>query len=714
MPGTLVSAGTISGKVLDPEGKPVVQVRLLLVSKGKTVQSLFTDAEGGYVFSDLPSGTYELLLLLSSISVQKEIVVVEQSAMATRDLRLRFSADAEEIVVTATRTQAPAGLIGNSVSVLTDDEIEAQHATSVAELLRNIPGSNVLQIGGRGSLTSLFVRGGESDYNKVLLDGIPLNQPGGAVDLSNLSTMNVSRVEVVRGPQSALYGSDAITSVIQIFTIDKPAAKPEAGFFLEGGSYDTFRAGTSLRASSGPFSFSSSFQHLSTENSEPNDYFRNNSVASTLQAKTSRNSTLTLLARAERGKSGVPGPTAFERSDEEEYYRKRDLVWAASWEFQNKPNWSQRFSYSHSFISQLSEDPVLTLPSPYLPEYRGRKAVFPSFDFPFSFLSATRRQLVSYQSDLLFANHGITIGIDAERQRGHVGEVRAERSNWGIYLQDQFLLSERASLAAGIRLEDNGSFGFAATPRLSFSLTARDPSGETVWGQTRAKFNFGLGIKEPNFVESFSQNPFFKGNPELEAERTRSFEAGVEQLLFNSTVRAELNFFHNIFDNLVAFETTNYETFEGSFFNIGESRAWGFEQIVQASLEPFRFSAGYTYLNSRVLSSTNPFDPVFAEGERLLLRPTHSGYFGITWHVGRWTLDANVTWIGNRADSDFRGLGLREVAGYAKGDASAAYQLNSHAEAYLVLENIANSKYFEEIGFPALGFHFRSGMRFRF
>ena len=122
------------------------------------------------------------------------------------------------MVVTGTRTPSPRDFLGSSISVITSEEIHARKAITLGDVLRSVPGITIAQNGGPGSVSSIFIRGGESDYTKVLLDGIPLNKPGGAIDLSNISLSNVDRIEVVRGPQSALYGSDAISGVIQIFS----------------------------------------------------------------------------------------------------------------------------------------------------------------------------------------------------------------------------------------------------------------------------------------------------------------------------------------------------------------------------------------------------------------------------------------------------------------------------------------------------------------
>jgi outer membrane cobalamin receptor len=709
-------AQSIAGKVTDPKGYPVFGVRILLSDEqNKTVATASTDIQGYYVFPGVKPGKYFLFVRESGFQQERVEVELAEGKAEQRDIVLELETLQQNVVVTATRTETSTSLLGNSVTTLSAAEIEARQSPSVAELLRSVPGFNVVQLGGRGSLTSLFVRGGESDYNKVLLDGMPLNQPGGDVDLSNLSTTNVDRIEVVRGPQSALYGSDAISSVIQIFTKkgNPEETRPEMGFLVEGGSYDSFRTGGSIAGGVGRVSYSSQFQHLSTDNREPNNFFHNNSFSSRIGIDTSKDSALSLVARVERGKSGVPGPTAFGPADLEEYYRKRDFLWGAKWNDRISDNWSQRVSYSQSYVNQLSADPVVS-PS-FVPTFQGKEGAFPIDDRAYSFLSATRRHNLNYQSDLVLSTHLLSAGIDYEEERGVVGDVRAARTNFGYYVQDQFILKQRIALTGGTRFEDNGSFGFAATPRISVAYLLRSGNADSFFGMTRPKFNFGLGIKEPNFVESFSTNFFFKGNPDLKPEKTRSFEAGVEQRLGRDRIRAEVNFFHNHFDDLIAFQTTDFSTFAGSFFNLAKSQAWGVEHIVEASpTDHLNLSGSYTYLHSKVLKSTDPFDPVFREGARLLLRPTHSGFVGITWLSSKWQVSTHAIFIGERADSDFLGLGLTQVDGYTKWDLSGSYRINPKLDLFAVFDNILNRDYFEGLGFPALKFNFRSGLRLRF
>jgi vitamin B12 transporter len=573
----------------------------------------------------------------------------------------------------------------------------------------------VVRSGGQGSLTSLFVRGGESDYTKVLVDGIPLNQPGGAVDLSFLSTSGVERIEVVRGPQSALYGSDAASSVIQIFTRRGSSETPiGVDAFIQGGSFKTISGGAGANGSLGNFSYNLEGTRLETDNSQPNNFFRGSSYASRLGYQISERSQLDFIARGERSRAGVPGPVAFGRPDLEEGYRKRDSLAALTWRHQWRPHWQQRISLSQAHLNQFSYDPVDS--GPFTPAFGGRTAPFETYDFPFSFLADTRRLNMNYQSEFLLQNHLLTAGVDYERQRGTVGDTTASRDNGGLYLQDQFFPLRRLALTGGARVEQHQGFGLFVSPRVSSAYLLRDAAPGAIWGHTRLKANFGLGFKEPTFVESFSKNVYFEGNPDLRPEKTRSFESGVEQAWADNRVRAEVNFFHSNFRDQIEFLVTDYQTWAGSFFNLGESQAWGAEHLIELSLgQKVRVRGAYTFLQSRILRSEAAFHPVLNEGAPLLRRPKHSGTATVLWQPGRWSVNSSLFLVGKRADSDFYyGLDLYGTDSYANWIASCSYRLSPNLEWYFMGQNLLNQRYFEVAGYPSLGLGVHSGVRFRF
>ncbi len=711
----LVSAGSLSGRVLDPNKRPLPGVRVMLSGESGRQASQLSQEDGGYRFDRLASGTYTIRILELGFEQTSERLVVRVEEDLIHDLTVHPDVLKETVVVTATRTESSQTLLGNSVSVIGREELEVRQALTIGDLLRTVPGVHILQTGQPGSVTSLFIRGGESDYSRVLVDGMPINQPGGSLEISNLGLTNVERIEVVRGPQSALYGSDAISGVIQLFSRKPPreGGRPHGELRADLGNHGQGTGALSLFGGNKRFGLTTDFRHFETDNTVPNAFFRENSFASRASVSLSSQSNLSLIARTDRSRAGVPGPVLFGPPDLEENYRKRDNMLGLGWDHTMSDGWKQSVFFSHSATSLLSEDLVDS--GVFIPAFEDRTAAYPSFDFPYSYLNSTRRNALNYQSDVNVGGHLLAAGLDWEQERGTVGDVRASRNNAGVYLQDQFFPGERWALTGGLRLDRNGSFGFAASPRLSVSYLLRSAQSERFWGLTRPKFNAGLGIKEPNFLESYSQNPYFKGNPDLKPERTKSAEVGIEQHLGGGRVQTEVNAFYSHFLNQIDLVTVDFQTFEGRYINIGKSQAWGIEHSSRLAVSrDIHLAGSYTYLNSRILRSANPTHPVLREGARLLRRPTHSGAVSGGWTRDRYRIYSSLVMVSNRADNDFYGLGLLEVEGYTRWDLSAGCRLTDTLDLYGTFQNVLDRRYQEALGYPALPFNFRAGIKVRF
>jgi len=184
----------------------------------------------------------------------------------------------ETIVVTATGRETPESKVGATITVLDREAIEQRHALSTIDLLRTIPGVVAVRSGGVGNLTGVFIRGGESTYNKVLLDGMPLNEPGGSFNFASLSPENIERIEVLRGAHSALFGSDAMASVIHLFSTRPETRRPQVNLTVDGGSYDTAHIAAGFGARSEGVEYSVFGSHLDTENREPNNDSKTSTV----------------------------------------------------------------------------------------------------------------------------------------------------------------------------------------------------------------------------------------------------------------------------------------------------------------------------------------------------------------------------------------------------------------------------------------------------
>lgn len=714
---------SITGTVLDPTHKPLprVTVRLQTDAGAERARTL-TDSQGRFRFDGMAESQYTLVAEL----VGFEPSTVKVLTGSTVTLMLAVAPVREEVVVTATRTDTPSGQLGASTTVISEDELRSRLLVPASDALRATVGTTVVRSGGLGTTTSLFVRGGESDYTKIFLDGIPLNEPGGFFDFSNLLAENLESVEVVRGPQSALFGSDAVAGVVQLFTRRGRAEtrRPHWGFGFEGGNLATWRARAGLSGAAGRFDYALAWSRFSTDNRSPNNAFHTTTLSANLGVTLNEHTSLRLVGRGELERVGTPGQTAFARPDLDAFLRRRDAEGGITLWNQTAPFWEQRLSFSFTQSRQVSRD--LIEDPPFTPSFEGRTAPFPFFDFTSDFLNHTRRHRLSYQSDWRTGSvgraagqHQVTFAFEWDGERGFLSdrlfpgsEVNARRNNFGWVGQWQGIWS-RLYLTLGGRVERNASFGTAVVPRASLAYYPRRGGGQL--GATKLKFNFGLGIKEPSLLESFSPGPFTLGNPDLAPERSRSFDVGVEQRFWHERGKLEVNWFDNRFRDLIGFEITSFVPFSGSFFNLGRTKAQGAEVVLElAPRQGLRGRGSYTFLNSQVIQSGTVFDPVFEVGRPLIRRPRHSGALELFWDWRRLTLASTMLFVGRRADSDFALLGFTSNPGYTRWDLAATYRSAHRITYFGIVENLLNRDYMEVLGFPALKLTVRGGARVEF
>jgi vitamin B12 transporter len=228
---------------------------------------------------------------------------------------------------------------------------------------------------------------------------------------------------------------------------------------------------------------------------------------------------------------------------------------------------------------------------------------------------------------------------------------------------------------------------------------------------TKIRANFGLGIKEPSLVESYSQSPYYMGNPDLKPMKAVSFDAGIEQQFQSGRGALEVTYFESRFKDQIEFDITDYRTYTGSFFNLGKSRARGVEMIARCDAGwNAEISGSYTYLDSKILGSAQSADPIYARGQELLRRPKHSGFVGLDWKPGHWILNATEVFVGSRADSDFSGLGLTRNRRYAVLNVMAGLQLGGGVSLYAKVNNALNESYMEVLGYPAPRRSYRIGL----
>jgi vitamin B12 transporter len=718
---------TISGIVRDPNHAFIPRATVRLSANTVELARTLTDQQGRFRFAQTCSAGCSVEIQLSGFQAKRVAV-----PLVDQEIQLDVARIREEVNVTANRTETPTGQIGSSTSTISADEIVARQSLVVSDLLQVVPGVIVNRSGGLGTITSLFIRGGESDHTKILVDGVPINEPGGAFDFSNLAPDDLERVEIVRGPQSALFGSDAMTGVVQFFTRRGQAedSKPHLRLNFDAGKYNTFHGGAGVGGQFQKFDYDGYWSRIDTDNQGPDADFSDSTGGANLGLGLGKHTQLRWVIRGDSSHASTPGQTAFGPPDTGDFLSRADGYTSLAVKDHTTSSWDQRLMYTYDRSRQVSRDDIED--PPFTPVFDGHVGQFELFDFIFNFVNDTRRHHIGYQSDLTLGSGGerwgqhiLTLAFDWDREQGFIGDpsfpsgaTSAERNNFGGTFQHQAVLG-RLFLSNGVRVEQNGSFGQALVPRSSAAFLIRQ--GTHGLGATKLKSNFGMGIKEPNFTESFSPEPSFRGNPNLRPERARSFDFGIEQRFWGDLAKVEVNWFDNRFRDLIQFESLGFDPatqmFLGSFFNVNRTKANGSEVIVEAApVAGLRLTAAYTYLNSRILESSTPSDPVFGVGQSLQRRPRHSGSLGISWNWRRLTLNSTTLYVGRRVDSDFVSLNppLTSADPYTRWDLAWTYQITKQLSYLGVIENMLDRSYMEALGFPALRITYRTGLRFRF
>jgi len=766
--------GRVEGNVTDQSNAKVGRARVTLRDKAGVIQyETRTDEDGKFSVSNVADGSYRVSVESPGFTQTREVrVELRGGVIKTVDVRLDVAAISDRLVITATRTQTASSELGGSVSVIASEDLKRGNQSLVSEALRSVPGLAVVQTGGRGGLTSIFTRGGESDYNKVLIDGVPVNRAGGGFDFAFLTSENIERIEIARGPQTAPFGSDAVTSAIQLISRRGSTSIPEFEFSGEGGSFDSHRETARLSGLARWFDYSASFGYSTTDGRVPNSDYINRSASANLGFRFAPAVELRITSRWNNSTLGVAGPTGILFSDPDARQKHRDLALAATLNIKTTSRFHQFARFIYSEFDTDNFDPVaqdLTVPgTPPLPPF--------SFgaDFASAFKDHQKRSGIHYQAVAAISNSNLlTAGIDFEHESAVIdssndfsrARVSPERNNLGFYVQDQAAWRERLFLTAGVRIENNtgkvpddlrnvleslGSsapsgdvgFGLAANPKIAVSFLARRHGDNEAAGATRFKVSLGTGIKEPTLDEAFGPSIFALGNPGLDPERTISFDAGVVQEFFVRRLSVDLTYFDNRFRNLIIFESTAafgpIRLADGTLTNfINADRASGRGVEIMANARPggalsrLRISGSYTFLRSRldraadVLTFPPPtFDGVFVPNPELelplLRRPRHSGAFEATWIEQRFNVTVDGSIVGKRRDFipfpfakfDLSGKPIFS-GGYAKLNAAGSFHLNNSVSLFARVENLLNQDYQEVLGFPAYRLNFSAGLRIR-
>jgi outer membrane cobalamin receptor len=692
------SQSVVSGVISDPSGGVIsgAMVSATPVSQASSsspapAMQTKSGTDGRYQLT-LPAGSYRFEVASTAFdSVQRDFSLVPGQSLEWSP-RLTLAVLSSSVVVTAAAEPAQAEYTTSPVDVLTQADIAQRQEIWLGDLLATAPGAAFTRLGALGGITSFFLDGGNYDFTKILIDGAPVNQPGGAFDFSNLTTDNVGKVEIVHGASSALFGTDALTGVIQIFSPRGTTRIPELEVTADGGNLSTENGSARLSGLLGAFDYSNAASYFQSNGQGPNDRFRNTTLAGNYGWKFSHANSLRLSVRSISSDGGEPGQTLLQPAYLGQSADQRDFFGNVSWDFSLGDHWQQHFAGSEAYIRQTFAEPPFA-------------NVFDEYN----------RAGFEEQTSYLYRQSAVSFGYQYEVENGIPDGPHVRRNNQGGYIDLRNQFGPRLTVTAGVRAEDNASFGTRVVPRVGASYALRQ--GTNFWGATRLLTSYGLGIKEPNFTQSFEADPCFPGNPALQPERSTTFNAGVEQALANDRVHLTVNYFHNDFYDIVSFAggppTNSCPYGTGTFFNTDSARAFGANTAIETKITRWLSIRGqYSYDDSRVLKAPNASDPTLTQGNRLFLRPLNSATLIVNAAFRRINWNLSGYYVGRETDSDFLGLGYTYNPGYVLWNMAATVLIRRDFSLIGRVENIFDRHYQYAIGYPALGTNFRAGVKY--
>ena len=633
--------------------------------------------------------------------MQKSLLVSLVVALNLAAPRLSAAADAADaesadtVVVSATRIPTPESQVASSMTVITADDVAARQTRTLPDLLKDAPGLNLIQVGGPGGQTSIFIRGTNANHTKVLVDGIDVSDPGsadGSFDFSRFLTQDIQTVEILRGPQSGLYGSDAIGGVINIIT-QSGSGPAQLKATAEGGSFDTFNQGASVSGSTGSFHYSANVQHfhsgatpvtplelLAPGEPRNDDYYDNLTGSTKLGFDVTDHLDLGLVARYTDSHLRLTGDDPFT--------------------FPSTPEAQQSATNTHQFYTRTTAH-LQTLDGLFEETLGVAYSLLDSSDFtppadgPPSYFSSQRVKL-DWQGNVKLAP-AETLVLGAEHQRDEIrSPLSAALSIDSGYAELQSGFGNTFFNTLSARYDHNDRFGGRTTYRIAPVIVIEQTG-------TRIKASLGTGFKAPTLDELFHDYPAFDffANPNLVPESSHGYDAGFEQSLGAGQITFGATYFRNNIHNLI----TDNADFT-SYANIGRARTEGVETFV--AYQPSKaltFRLDYTF--------TEAVDEVL--DEELLRRPKHKVSLNATWQATtRLSLHTTVLTVGDWVDGsrDFSIARLR-APGYTTADMAATFDLNSRLALLGRVDNIFNRRFQNPVGFQAPGVGAFAGVKLK-
>lgn len=610
-----------------------------------------------------------------------------------------------EVVVTASRIETPSKEIASSVTVISREDLERMKKITVVEILQEVLGVSVIQNGPKGGAASVLLRGANSEHTLVMIDGVELNDPitpSRSYDLAHLSTESIERIEILRGPQSTLYGSDAMGGIINIIT-RKGEGKPRFHLSTQGGSYGTFTGSAGISGGTDKTHYSFGVSHLQTqgfsaatapnEGNEEKDGYRNLTLTGRFGYRPAHNIDFDFTVRTVNTKididnfAGAYGDDPNNIQDYDALFLKGQI---RTLFLRNR--WEQKLNLSYIDYDRRYENPT--------------DDIHP-FDSDKSQYKSKLWKLDWQNNIFLHETNTLTFGVEYQYEQGEseyhsesmggpfssVFPLQKARAT-GIYLQEQLRMAGQFFVTLGIRRDYHNQTGSSTTYRIAHAYLIRETG-------TKLKATYGTGFKSPSLYQLYAPATLWGpiGNKNLKPEETTGWDAGIEQNLFQNKLILSATYFSNSFKNLI-----DYDSALG-FINIGKAFSRGAEYSIQV-----RPTANLSLEGSYTSMEAKDED----EDTYLLRRPKDKLRTNLSysfWKKG--SVSVSMIYVGEKDDMDFSYWPAVRVTlpGYTLLNASASINITENIQLFCRLENILNKEYEVIKGYGTAGFSTYFGVK---
>jgi vitamin B12 transporter len=631
----------------------------------------------------------------STPAVVEAVVNTTTAESASNTSAAQAPAVLPEVVITANRVDMPVSQVTSSLTVLTAKDLEQKQDSTAFDALQEVPGLHVVQTGAPGETSSLYTRGGNDDSTLVMMDGIPLNNPidpSRSYDyLDQFSLDGVQQIEIVRGPQSSLYGSAAMAGVVNIIT--QNGNGPLGGSLsFEGGSYNTFQEQASAQGGDAGANFSLTASRFDTAgfpsgDASTGDTLNNpdDDTSGLLKVGASPVSNLTtnLVARYSQSHTNILQYAGVGGEDPNYFSDQKQLTLGSQTKL-DLGDWEQVLGIS--FV----DDNVV-----YTDQY---DAAYPASSDSTSNYDGQMAKL-TWQNNLKLApEETLVLGGEGYKEWGYVNDaayadyVSHNAEMGSAFLQSQTHVEDRFFLNLGGRFDAHNQFGT--------HTTFQGGAAYFVPGmETKLSANVGTGFEAPDLYQLY--DPSY-GNPALQPETNTGFDFGMEQPL--EVVKVGATFFHDDYANLFGADPLTYQ-----YINVALARTQGVEAFVELmGVKNLQLRVDYTYLDSRDIStSSSDLDA----GLPLLRRPAHQGDLDGSYQFGKFELGGSLIYVGTRLDENFNTSSLLTMPAYLLVNLRGSFQLDDQVKLFARVDNLFNQSYEEVFGYATPGLSAYGGIK---